>query len=61
MEGFPHHIKARQQRQTLEVEIDEGSPWAFFDGVAQENRCGGGAILFLREVHSLKITMGLGE
>ena len=45
----------------LEVEIDKTTPWAFFDGAAQDNRCGGGAILFLKEGHSFKITMGLGE
>ena len=40
--------------------IDKIVPWAFFDGVAQDNRCGGGAYLFIREGHSYKITMGLG-
>ena len=33
----------------------------FFDGVAQENCCGDGSILFLRETHSFELMMGLGE
>ena len=61
LESYPHHIRARNQRHTLEIEIDRDAPWAFFDGAAQENCYGGGAILFLREGHSFKIVMGLGE
>ena len=61
LESFPQHIRVKNQRDILEVEIDKTVPWAFFDGAAQENRCGGGAILFLREGHSFKIMMGLGE
>ena len=34
---------------------------AFFDGATQDNRCGGGAYLFIREGNLYKITMGLGE
>ena len=59
--AFPQHIRVKNQRDVLEVEIDKTVPWGFFDGVAQENRCGGGAILFLWEGHFFELTMGLGE
>ena len=61
LEAFPQHIRVKNQSDTLEVEIDKTAPWAFFDGAAQENRCRGGAILFLLEGHFFKLTMGLGE
>ena len=43
------------------MENDKSVPWTFFDGAAQENHCGGGAILFLREEHFFELMMGLGE
>ena len=61
LEAFPQHIRVKNQRNSLEVVIDKTIPWAFFDGVAQDNRCGGGAYLFMREGHLYKIKMGLGE
>ena len=36
-------------------------PWFFFDGAAQNNICGRGAILFLSENHSFELMVGLGE
>ena len=59
--AYAQHIRVKNQRDILEVEIDKSFPWAFFNGAAQENICGGGAILFLREGHLYKIMMGLGE
>ena len=61
LEAFPQHIRAKNQWNSLEVVIDKTVPWAFFDGAAQDNRCGGGAYMFMREGHFYKITMGLGE
>ena len=31
--------------------IDHSFPWAFFDGASQENKCGGGALLFMGHSH----------
>ena len=54
------HVRVVRERRTLEVEIDRTSPWAFFDGAAQNNSCGGGAVLFLTESHFFILSMGLG-
>jgi len=43
------------------VEIDRSVPWGFFDGAAQNNRCGGGALLYLSDSHHYVLTFGLGE
>ena len=59
--AFPQHIRVKNQREVLEVEINKTVFWGFFDGAAQENRCRGGAILFLLEGHFFELTMGLGE
>jgi len=59
--AFPEHIRAAKQRRDLEVEIDRSAPWGFFDGAAQNNRCGGGAILYLSDAHYFVLTSGLGE
>jgi ribonuclease HI len=47
-------------RQSQEVEIDKSSPWGFFDGASQHNRCGGGGILYLSESHYYSMTFGFG-
>ena len=47
LSAFPQHIKVKNQRELLEVEIDRSNPWGFFDGEAQDNLCGGGDILLM--------------
>ena len=42
------------------MNLDIASPWAFFDGAAQNNLCGGGAVLYLSETHFFVMSMGLG-
>ena len=59
--AYPEHIRVARERRILEVEIDRTSPWAYFDGAAQNNICGGGAVLFLAESHFFVMSMGLGE
>ena len=59
--SYPEHIRVARERRILEVEIDRTSPWAFFDGAAQNNSCGGGAVLFLSESHYFVMSIGLGE
>lgn len=59
--SFPEHVKAAKQRRALEVEIDKTVPWGFFDGVAQNNRCGGRAILYLSDSQFFILSFGLGE
>ena len=36
-------------------------PWGLFDGDAQENICGGGALLFFSETHFYELVAGLVE
>lgn len=43
------------------VNIDKSKPWAFFDGSAQDAGLGGGAILYLNEIHCYKIQINLGR
>ena len=45
----------------LDVELDRSKPWGFFDGTAQNNSCGGGALLYLSENHFFELIAGLGE
>ena len=59
--SFPEHIRVVSDRRRLEVDLDRSSPWAYFDGVAQNNACGGGAVLYLTESHFFVLSMGLGE
>ena len=40
--------------------IDQSTPWAFFDGAANLQSCGGGIILHLSENHHFRIKAGLG-
>ena len=58
--AYPEHIRVARERRILEVDIDRTSPWAFFDGAAQNNVCGGGVVLFFAESHFFVISMGLG-
>ena len=58
--SFPVYIRATRERRLLEVNIDRSSPWAYFDGAAQNNMCGGGVVLHLSENHSYVLSMGLG-
>lgn len=39
--------------------IDKTTPWAFFDGAANQQGCGGGFILYINEHHFYKVKMGL--
>eukprot|EP00253_Pinus_taeda_P023686 PITA_23686 len=40
--------------------IDHSTPWAFFDGSAQQQGCGGGFLLFKNDQHFYKVKLGLG-
>eukprot|EP00253_Pinus_taeda_P020420 PITA_20420 len=40
--------------------IDKNTPWAFSDGAANQQGCGGGFILYISEQHFYKVKMGLG-
>ena len=42
------------------MDLDRSTPWAFFDGAAQNDYYGGGAILFLTNSHYFVLSMGLG-
>ena len=58
--ALPEHIRAAEQRRNMELVLDKTHPWGFFDGAAQNEMCGGGALLFLSDSHYFTITMGLG-
>jgi ribonuclease HI len=58
--SFPTQEVRVKTRQSQEVEIDKYSPWVFFDGASQHNRCGGGGILYLSDSHYYSMTFGLG-
>ena len=42
------------------MDIDRSLTWAFFDGAAQNNMCGGGAVLFFTDSHFFVMSLGLG-
>ena len=42
------------------VIIQEGIPWAFFDGASQNDRAGAGLCIYLNPEHSFKASVGLG-
>ena len=44
----------------MDLELDKSFPWDFFDGAAQNELCGGGAILYLSDSHFYTLTMGMG-
>lgn len=46
------------QRQVI---IQEGLPWAYFDGASQNNRAGEGMCIHLKSDHLLKASVGLGS
>ena len=58
--SLPVHLRAARERRHLEVDLDRTKPWDFFDGAAQNNLCGGGAVLHLAESHVFVLSMGLG-
>ena len=58
--SFPEDIRAGRARRILALDIDRSLPWAFFDGEAQNNMCGGGAVLFLTDSHFFAMSLGLG-
>ena len=58
--ALPEYIRAAKQRRNLEFDLDKTHPWGFFDGAAQNELCGGGAILYLSDSHYFSLTMGLG-
>ena len=61
LSSFPQVKDTPPARVITEEQINFSLPWDFYDGASHDQVCGGGAILFLREGHSFKITMGLGE
>eukprot|EP00253_Pinus_taeda_P017857 PITA_17857 len=49
-----------KSRHPTPPHIDLSIPWAFFDGAANSQSCGGGIIIHLSEHHLYKIKAGLG-
>ena len=61
IKAFPQHICSTRQQERLEVEVDRRVPWGYFDGAAQNNVCGGRAILHVSDNHFFELIVGLGE
>ena len=59
--ALPKHLRIKNQREVLALEIDRSTPWGFFDGAMQNNLCGGGGILNLDDNRSFELITGLGE
>jgi len=58
--NMPNPPHTRTRRPCDPPLIDKNTPWAFFDGAAQQQGCGGGFILYMNEHHYYKVQMGLG-
>ena len=58
LSSFPQSIERFKARQIQEEDIDKSNPWGYFYGASQNNRCGGGGILFLSDTH-FSLTFGL--
>ena len=58
--SFPEHIRTVREHRNVTLALDKTLPWAFFDGAAQNNFCGGGAVLFLTDSHFFILSLGLG-
>eukprot|EP00253_Pinus_taeda_P030540 PITA_30540 len=56
----PPETKKAQNRDTPLI-INEGSPWAFFDGASQQNRAGARICIHLNHDHSIRASVGLGQ
>ena len=57
---MPKPQQPRVRRPHAPPLINKNTPWAFFDGAANQQGCGGGFILFLSEQYFYKVKMGLG-
>ena len=57
---IPEHKPSAPHRLIALAPIDKTTPWAYFDGVAQEQGSGGGFILHINEQHYYSVKMGLG-
>lgn len=58
--SFPEQIRAGRPRRIISLHIDKTLPRSFFYGAAQNNLCGGGAVLFLTDSHYFAMSLGLG-
>lgn len=57
---LPNNEPRSKNRMTLGEHIDHSMPWEYFNGSAKNDRCGGGAVLYLNHDHHFKIKCGLG-
>lgn len=56
---IPETVSNPPPRTINPIAIDKSKPWAFFDGSAQDAGCGGGAVLYINELHCYKIQIKL--
>lgn len=57
---MPNPQISRVRRPHAPPPIDRNTPWAFFDGAANQQGCGGRFILYINDQHFYKVKMGLG-
>ena len=58
---FPQTKNNISPRIIIPEQLDQNTPWAYFDGASQDSNCGGGATLFLNQHHHFQISMGMGS
>jgi len=58
---LPDPLAPKLRRQTPPPVIHQGTLWAFFDGAANTQSCGGGIIFHISASHFYHIKLGLGE
>ena len=58
---FPQQKDALVIRFIHEEQMNKSIHWEIFNGASQNQKCGGGAIIYLSETSYLKIQMGLGN
>lgn len=56
----PDPVQPKTRRPHDPPHIDQNQPWAFFDGAAQPQGCGGGFLLYKNPQHIYKAKLGLG-
>eukprot|EP00253_Pinus_taeda_P035654 PITA_35654 len=59
--SLPPPEPKKAQNCDIPLNINEASPWGFFDGASQQNRAGAGICIHLNKEHSIRASVGLGQ
>lgn len=58
--AFPAPDPKPSRRSSKIMNLQEGTPWAFFDGASQNHRAGASLCIFFSKDHFMKASVGLG-